>query len=588
MVGSVSAENGRSEGEGCKPARARSGPGWLGLAALLGVLAAPAAAQESPSFPDFPGSRPLPIPQPAPAPSPEPAPESLSPPEVIRGLPGIAGLRLSVQVSAVQVEGNTVLAAERVAELTSPYIGRALGSEDLQDLADGLTKMLVTAGYVNSWAVLPDQDFENGVLRVQMVEGQLADVVVSGNHGYRASFIRERLLGEPGSPLNAYALERRIRVLQGQPGIRSLRGTLRPGVSRDRSVLFLEVLESDRVSASLDFGDIYNPLIGEYGGHVGVAVMNPLAGRGDRFGVMAGLSSGLTDLQLDYRIPLGPGGTEISSDFRYSEAVIVDESLEALDIRSRYMAAAITVARPVFRADGWEIEAGLRTEWRQSRSTALGFPFNFTEAVDSQGNSRDFVLRFFQGVVFQTGQQAFAFRSTWSVGLDALGATTSSEDKGEFAAWLGQAQWLKRMQNSGIEFLARGTVQIALDPLLPFERFSVGGRSSVRGYRENQEVRDNGYSLGFEARIPLLRSPAGRTLLRAGPFVDMGRSWTEPDRKETSHVDLASIGVEAVWTPSPRLRFEFIYGIRLISVEERGEKSLQDYGVEFRVVAATF
>ena len=29
-------------------------------------------------------------------------------------------------------------------------------------------------------------------------------------------------------------------------------------------------------------------------------------------------------------------------------------------------------------------------------------------------------------------------------------------------------------------------------------------------------------------------------------------------------------------------------GIRLISVEERGEKSLQDYGVEFRVVAATF
>ena len=575
-------------------AQARRGPAiprshwWLILAALPGVLASPAAAQEASGFPDFPGSRPLPIPQPAPAPEPQPPPEFLAPPEVLPGAPPIAGFPLTVRVNSVVVEGNTVLPAERVREWTAQYVGRPLRGDDLQALADGLTRLLVTAGYVNSWAVLPDQNFEEGVLRVRLVEGRLADVVVTGNHGYRASYLRERLLGDPHAPLNAYALERRIRGLQAQSGIRSLRGTLRPGVSRDRAVLFVEVLESDRVSASLDFGDIYNPLIGEMGGHVGVVLLNPLAGRGDRFGVMAGLSSGLTDLQLDYRIPLGAGGTELSSDFRYSEAAIVDASLEALDIRSRYLAAAVTVSRPVFRGDGWEIEAGLRTEWRQSRSTALGFPFNFTQAVDSEGNSRDFVLRFFQGVVFQTGRQAFAFRSTWSVGLDALGATTSSEDKGEFAAWLGQAQWLRRMENSGIEFLARGNVQIALDPLLPFERFSVGGRSSVRGYRENQEVRDNGYSLGFEARIPLLRSPAGRTLLRAGPFIDMGRSWTESQRQETSHVDLASIGVEAVWAPSPRLRFEFIYGIRLISVEERGEKSLQDYGIEFRVVAATF
>ena len=77
-------------------------------------------------------------------------------------------------------------------------------------------------------------------------------------------------------------------------------------------------------------------------------------------------------------------------------------------------------------------------------------------------------------------------------------------------------------------------------------------------------------------------------MLRVGPFFDSGRSWSEPRGEDTSHVDLASVGLEAVWSPSPRLRFEFVYGFRLIDVKEAGEKSLQDYGIEFRVVAATF
>ena len=77
-------------------------------------------------------------------------------------------------------------------------------------------------------------------------------------------------------------------------------------------------------------------------------------------------------------------------------------------------------------------------------------------------------------------------------------------------------------------------------------------------------------------------------MLRVGPFIDTGRSWTEPRGEDTSHVDLASIGVEAVWTPTSQLTFQFIYGIRLIPVPLRGETSLQDHGVEFRVVAGRF
>ena len=285
---------------------------------------------------------------------------------------------------------------------------------------------------------------------------------------------------------------------------------------------------------------------------------------------------------------MGRWGTRVEADFRYTEATIVDDTLRPLDIQSEYMAAAIDLSQPIWSGATLQFSGGVRTEWRQSRSTISDFPFSFTVAADSNGEVRDFALRIYQDLFVQTGNDALAFRSTWSIGLNALGSTTSSEDRADFAAWLGQAQWLRRMPESGVEFFARFNVQLALDPLLPFERFSLGGSSSVRGYRQNQEVRDNGYSLGLEARFPILREPSGRTVLRVGPFIDTGRSWTEPRGEDTSHVDLASIGVEAVWTPTSQLTFQFIYGIRLIPVPLRGETSLQDHGVEFRVVAGRF
>ncbi len=551
---------------------------------LLGALTSRVGAQDSPGFPDLPGNRPRVLPEPTLHPKAQTLvlPESPGPQDESPG----SGLR--IRVNEISIEGNSIFAPERLAEIISPYVARFLNSEDLHALRESLTQLYVSAGYANSWAVLPDQDFSGGLLQIRIIEGVLTGVVVTGNSGYTTDYLRGRLMGPAGRPLNAFDLEARIRALRAQPGIRSIQAVLRPGVSRDKAVLFAEVRETSRLNARLEFGDIFNPLIGEMGGYLGLNALNPVVGRGDQFGLLVGLSEGLTDLQLDYGIPITSGGTRIGADFRYSEAKIVDATLEDLDIRTRYIAAALTLSQPVWQRELFQVEAGLRAEWRESRSTILGFPFAFSPAADADASVRDFVIRFSQSLVVQTGNDALAFRSTWNLGLNTLGATSSDSDTGVFTSWLGQAQWLRRLEGSGIEFFARGNVQLALDPLLPFERFSVGGRSSVRGYRENQEVRDNGYSLGLEARIPILRAPSGRTVLRVGPFFDSGRSWTEQRGDESSHVDLASVGLEAVWSPSPRLRFEFVYGFRLIDVEEAGDKSLQDYGIEFRVVAATF
>ena len=57
-------------------------------------------------------------------------------------------------------------------------------------------------------------------------------------------------------------------------------------------------------------------------------------------------------------------------------------------------------------------------------------------------------------------------------------------------------------------------LRLTPDPLLSLERFSLGGADTVRGYRQNQVVSDNGLLGGFELQIPVTKNP---NLLQLNP-----------------------------------------------------------------------
>jgi hemolysin activation/secretion protein len=94
----------------------------------------------------------------------------------------------SVFVRDVVVTGNTALPAARLDEIARLYEGREVGLEELFRLKDELTLAYVNAGYVNSGAVLPDQDVAGGVVRLEIVEGQLETVEITGTRALDAHF----------------------------------------------------------------------------------------------------------------------------------------------------------------------------------------------------------------------------------------------------------------------------------------------------------------------------------------------------------------------------------------------------------------
>ncbi|HKZ04466.1 MAG TPA: ShlB/FhaC/HecB family hemolysin secretion/activation protein, partial [Methylomirabilota bacterium] len=201
-------------------------------------------------------------------------------------------------------------------------------------------------------------------------------------------------------------------------------------------------------------------------------------------------------------------------------------------------------------------------------------------------------------------------RSRFSFGIDALGATVNSDPDvpdGRFFAWLGQAQWASRLPLLDAQMIVRTDVQLTPDPLLVLEQVSVGGRYTVRGYRENTLVRDNALLASVELRVPLARNKPWADYLELAPFFDYGRAWQAVG--ETSDpIDIYSVGMGLRWAltfpgiVSVRPQFEVYFGYRLRETRILGKPDpLQDVittndrngekgraGVHFQFLLAAF
>ncbi|MEE8291273.1 MAG: ShlB/FhaC/HecB family hemolysin secretion/activation protein, partial [Candidatus Tectomicrobia bacterium] len=154
-----------------------------------------------------------------------------------------------------------------------------------------------------------------------------------------------------------------------------------------------------------------------------------------------------------------------------------------------------------------------------------------------------------------------------------------------------QFQWVRRLGARDIQLLVRLDVQLTTEPLFPLEQISVGGRFSVRGYRENQLVRDNGLIVSLESRLPLLRNRPWADIVQVAAFVDFGRGWNR--KVETPDpTTLVSIGLGLRWAltwdaPVPwRTQLEVFWGYPLKEVDTPGG-DLQDLGLHLQLVMAT-
>jgi hemolysin activation/secretion protein len=497
-------------------------------------------------------------------------------------------------VRQIKITGNTVFSEEELAAVTEPYVNRSVTTEDLEALRLALTRLYVNNGYINSGAILPDQTVSDGVIMFRIIEGELTAVTVTGNRWFREGYLRKRLALDVEPPMNIGTVQERLQRLQQDDRIERLQAEIRPGVRLGESALHVRVEEEIPFFIALEFNNYQSPTIGAERGLITVAHRN-LTGNGDILSVTYGRSPGLK-LQIDtsYTLPLSRYDTTGSFRYQHNNSSVIEDQFDPLDIESRSEIFTFTLRHPFYRTLRREFALALSGERLQSKTFLLDKPFSFSPGAED-GEATDTALRFAQEWLDRTPNQVIAVRSRFSLGIAALGATTSDDSDlpdGRFFAWLGQFQLARRLTARDIQLLFRLDVQLTTEPLLPLEQIAVGGRFSVRGYRENQLVRDNGLLVSLEFRIPLIRNRRWAEVVQVVPFVDFGRGWNRLV-DTPSPTTLVSIGLGVQWaatlnTAMPlRAQFEVFWGYKLKDVDTEGG-DLQDKGLHLQFALAAF
>jgi hemolysin activation/secretion protein len=144
------------------------------------------------------------------------------------------------------------------------------------------------------------------------------------------------------------------------------------------------------------------------------------------------------------------------------------------------------------------------------------------------------------------------------------------------------------MQRTGVassRVHLRGDVQLSDTGLPPMEKYALGGINSVRGYRKNVLIKDNGLNASLEWWFPLIRDNAtGAEFLSIAPFFDYGRGWDSGhEAADAGRVtDLASTGLGLRWTWKD-LSADFFYGYGFLKSGISTGNDPQEHGIHFNV-----
>ena len=498
---------------------------------------------------------------------------------------------IRVFVHDIHVTGSTVFSEAELADVTAPYRNRQLTTEDLERLRLSLTLLYVNRGYLTSGAIIPDQDLTFGTIVIQMVEGRLARIDVEGNEWFRSSYLRNRIARGVSTPLSIQPLQERIQLLQQDPRIERINAELKPGDVRGESILAVRVKDANPFKAWLEFNNYQTPVVGAERGLATVAHQN-VTGHGDQFMFSYGRSHGVNPIiDTSYSLPLNSYETTLSAYYRRNAFLVVENPFRSLDLNVDSEVIGVALRQPVYRTITDEFALTLTGEHLYLKTTsafdAPGLPSLFIPGSSTTGVATVSALRFSQEYTHRSPSFVFAALSRVSVGLNVLGATINSGPlpDGQFVSWLGQAQAVKRLDDWwGVQLLGRVAAQVASDRLFPLEQMPVGGRFSVRGYRENTLVRDDAVLASFESRFPLLRFASGEDRVQFAQFVDFGHAWNAKGSTPDPQT-LASVGAGLRWMilPQDRARFEVYWGQQLNHVRS-GEGNLQDHGIHLQLV----
>jgi hemolysin activation/secretion protein len=493
------------------------------------------------------------------------------------------------RVKRFVVTGSQIFSQATIDQVTQDLRDQPIGFAQVLEARSRITELYVDRGYITTGAYVPEQDFQDGAdVQIAVVEGSLESIAIEGNGRLSSGYLRSRIANAGKTPLNREQLLEGLQLLRLNPLLSNLSATLEGGTRPGQSALTVKVQPAPSFDAQFSLNNHRSPSVGSFKRGVQLTEGNFL-GFGDRLTVGYSNTPGSSALDLGYDLPMTPQDTTLSFNLGTSGSDVIEKPFDVLEIESKSRYYEIGIRHPLQRSTTSEVAMGLTFSHRASE-TRLGFenigPFPLSVGADDQGRTKVSALRFFQELTKRSDKQVLAFRSQLSLGLNAFNATNNSGNTpdSQFFSWRGQAQWVKLIGNDADALLLlRADAQFADRPLLSGEQFGLGGNDSVRGYRQDALLTDNGLFASAEVRLPIARIAKWNSTLSLAPFLEFGHGWNR-DRANPEVSTLFSGGVGLRWRMGNQLTAKLDWGIPFKSLKSAEKSSLQENGLYFSLL----
>ncbi|MBI6657877.1 ShlB/FhaC/HecB family hemolysin secretion/activation protein [Pseudomonas carnis] len=513
---------------------------------LLLTLSAYAQAETLPSFLNSNDTvRTLPVPN-LPADAYRPPTSKTQVPEA----PPTAGQPLlmdtKVTIRKLQIEGGTVYPLAETAQVYAPLIGRETNLAQLIEATRGITRRYQEDGYLLSYAFLPQQKFENGLVRVVLVEGYIKDYQQTGDIGSVSAYVdklAQKLLAE--RPLTRKTFERYTTLMSRIPGL-SVQAQVPPPGTTDGAT-HMQIQASRK-----PFTTSMSLVQKSRGGTQALlsATSNSQTSMGEQLSV-SGLFPPGEDKEHYYRVDynqfINAEGTQLAlAAERYradpSSSVQLDGGFELKPHQSidRY---SIGLSHPFIASPTESFTLGTRLYAvdQTTRYKLVGYPLRFDiesnlRALAFEGDWRKADarrLRIISGGLYQ--------------GIDGLGAKARSDldvakpDLDFFRLRLSGVQSDKFFDNW--QGVLSGALYWSNDTLPDSERATFGGQNFGRGYPDDQGSGDKGWGVAYEVNYSFNRAGNWVKILQPYVVVDRAKSWFNDLPVKANDMSSAAVGL---------------------------------------------
>ena len=473
--------------------------------------------------------------------------------DLVTPLPQLeAGEGACLDISEIVLEGVKSLSDEVLKAEVRVFEARCLGIEELQNVIRVITNYYIGRGYITSRAYLVPQDVAGGVLKVLVVEGGVEELQILQNETPRGH-VAQIFGARDGRILNIRDLEQGLDQIN-RLGSRNATIRIEPGREVGGSIVYIDVEKTHTVALSTAVNNDGSLTTGRHQSAT-TATFDDVLGLHESLTL-----SGRTSLdELRRRIYSRSLNGYFSIPWHYLTFNLSGSYLE-------YKSEFRTLGQ-AFTYDGYSWESRAGVDWvayRDQRFIArLGAGLtvkesrNFIQGLFIETSSQRLSVAEVSGNL--SGQVLSGFASlglTFRHGIPAFGAITDAQlpqgsPRAQFRKFEVSGFYQRAFPTDAGVFSVSVNSLFAASPdtLFASERVSLGGPSTVRGFRDDSLAGE----VGGHAQVELRWSPPatlwdegaakfiGRPQVYAG--VDNGWLFRDAGQKLSRHLSGGAVGL---------------------------------------------